>query len=60
MNGTIFIKSKINVGTSFVITLPFEKATIQQNTDNALQQKTRSFYPDKTILIVDDFDDNRF
>lgn len=60
MNGTIIIKSKINVGTSFVITLPFEKAAIQKNTDNALQQKDTQFLSDKTILIVDDFEDNRF
>ncbi len=60
MNGTIVIKSKINVGTSFIITLPFEKAIIQQNTSTGIQQKDTAFLSDKTILIVDDFDDNRF
>ena len=60
MNGTIVIKSKINVGTNFIITLPFEKVTIQKNTDTALCQKETSFLSDKTILIVDDFEDNRF
>lgn len=60
MNGTIVIKSKINVGTSFVITLPFEKALSQKNTDTALQQKETGFLTNKTILIADDFEDNRF
>lgn len=60
MNGTIVINSKINVGTNFVITLPFEKAAIQKNTATALHQKNTSFLSDKTILIVDDFEDNRF
>lgn len=60
MNGTIVINSKINVGTNFIITLPFEKVTIQKNTDTALRQKDTSFLSDKTILIVDDFEDNRF
>ena len=60
LNGTILIKSKINVGTSFIITLPFEKAAIQQNTNTALHQNDTSFLSDKTILIADDFEDNRF
>ena len=60
MNGTITIKSKINAGTSFVITLPFERATIQKNTSTALHQKETSFLSNKTILIADDFEDNRF
>ncbi|MFN8296310.1 MAG: ATP-binding protein [Chitinophagales bacterium] len=60
MNGTITIKSKINVGTSFIITLPFEKATKQKNTRTALTQKETSFLSNKTILIADDFEDNRF
>lgn len=60
MNGTITIKSKINAGTSFVITLPFERATIQKNTSTALHQKETTFLSNKTILIADDFEDNRF
>jgi signal transduction histidine kinase/CheY-like chemotaxis protein len=60
LNGTITIKSKINAGTSFVINLPFEKATIQKATSTALQQKDAGFLSNKTILIADDFEDNRF
>ncbi len=60
MNGTITIKSKINVGTSFVVTLPFEKVAIQKNTGTLSNQKETSFLSDKTILIADDFEDNRF
>lgn len=60
MHGAIMIKSKINVGTSFIITLPFEKATLQKHTDTALHQKDTSFLSDKIILIADDFQDNRF
>jgi CheY-like chemotaxis protein len=60
MNGKIIIKSKINTGTNFIITLPVEKATIQQNTERALLQQDTSFLSGKTILIADDIEDNRF
>jgi len=60
MNGNIAIKSKINEGTSFIINLPFEKATIQKQVQNSSIRKDAPFLDNKTILVVDDFDDNRF
>ena len=60
MNGTIIIKSKINQGTSFVISLPFEKVAIQKSTTTELHQKDTVFLKGKTILITDDIEDNRF
>lgn len=60
LNGTIIIKSKINEGTSFVISLPFEKASIQQKVDEVTIKQDASFLSDKIILVADDFEDNRF
>jgi CheY-like chemotaxis protein len=40
--------------------LPFEKAVIQKQLSHTYNKKDTSFLDDKTILIVDDFDDNRF
>ncbi|MDB5226747.1 MAG: domain S-box [Bacteroidota bacterium] len=60
MNGTIVIKSKINEGTHFIIHLPFEKATIQKVLDNTTGKKNALFLSDKSILIADDHEDNRF
>ena len=60
MNGTIIIKSKINQGTSFVISLPFEKAAMQKSTTTELHQKDTAFLSGKTFLLTDDIDDNRF
>jgi signal transduction histidine kinase/ActR/RegA family two-component response regulator len=60
MNGSIIIKSKINEGTSFVISLPFEKAAMQKSTTTELHQKDTTFLSGKTFLLTDDIDDNRF
>jgi CheY-like chemotaxis protein len=60
MNGSIIIKSKINEGTSFVISLPFEKAAMQKSTTTELHQKDTAFLSGKTFLLTDDIDDNRF
>ncbi len=60
LNGTIQIKSKINEGTTFIIQLPFEKAATQKNVDEQTIKKDTTFLSDKTILIVDDLEDNRF
>jgi len=60
LNGTIQIKSKINEGTTFIIQLPFEKAATQKNVDEHTIKKDTTFLSDKTILIVDDLEDNRF
>ena len=60
MNGSIAIKSKINTGTTFVVLLPLERAQLQKNTDNALLQTDTAFLAAKTILVADDFADNRF
>lgn len=60
MNGTIQLKSKINVGTSFIISLPFEKAVLSEKLHTISKLKDTSFLENKTILIADDFEDNRF
>jgi signal transduction histidine kinase/CheY-like chemotaxis protein len=60
LNGTIQIKSKINEGTTFIIQLPIEKSAMQKNVDENVIKKDTSFLKDKTILIVDDLEDNRF
>lgn len=60
LNGNISIKSKVNEGTTFIINLPYEKAVIQKQLSHNTIIKEASFLDDKTILIVDDFDDNRF
>lgn len=60
LHGNISIKSKINVGTSFIINLPFEKAVLQKHVVQSTVKKDASFLKDKTILIVDDLEDNRF
>lgn len=60
LNGTIVIKSKINEGTTFVINLPIEKAAQQKNVDLLSVKKEATFLNDKTILVVDDLEDNRF
>ncbi|HMV15076.1 MAG TPA: ATP-binding protein [Chitinophagales bacterium] len=59
MQGNIEIKSKINIGTSFIITLPIEKAAIQQKVDIATLKRDAAFLSDKVIVIVDDVEDNR-
>ncbi len=60
MHGNISIKSRVNEGTSFIIQLPFEKAEIQKQVTATTVKKDAAFLDNKTILIVDDFDDNRF
>lgn len=60
LNGTITLKSKINVGTSFIINLPIEVAAQQKNIDETVIKKDTAFLTNKTVLIVDDLDDNRF
>jgi signal transduction histidine kinase/CheY-like chemotaxis protein len=60
LHGNISIKSKINKGTSFIINLPFEKTEIQQHVTSLSEKKDADFLNGKTILIADDFDDNRF
>ena len=60
LNGTIQIKSKINEGTTFIIQLPIEKSAMQKNVDENVIKKDTSFLKDKTILIADDLEDNRF
>jgi signal transduction histidine kinase/CheY-like chemotaxis protein len=60
MNGNISIKSKVNVGTTFIIDLPFEKAETQKHLTQSIVNKDTAFLNNKTILIVDDFEDNRF
>jgi signal transduction histidine kinase/CheY-like chemotaxis protein/Tfp pilus assembly protein PilF len=60
LHGNIIIKSKVNVGTEFIITLPFEKAELQKNLSAAAAGKDAAFLKNKTILIADDLEDNRF
>lgn len=60
MHGNISIKSKVNVGTTFIIQLPFEKAEIQKHATSTTLRRDAVFLKNKSILIVDDFEDNRF
>lgn len=60
MRGSIVIKSKVNEGTSFIITLPFEKAQAKKNIASNLLNHDASFLSGKAILIADDTLDNRF
>ncbi len=60
LNGNITIKSRINIGTNFIINLPFEKAILQKHVEESSIKKEALFLKDKTILIVDDLEDNRF
>jgi signal transduction histidine kinase/CheY-like chemotaxis protein len=60
MNGSIAIKSKVNMGTSFIVALPFEKTVVQENTTQNTTPVDTLFLTNKIILIVDDVEDNRF
>lgn len=60
MHGTISVKSKINIGTTFIVQLPFILAEKQtQVIDNSIK-KDAIFLQNKKILVVDDVEENRF
>ena len=60
MRGNIVIKSKLNIGTVFIITIPFyiEKNKKTEELQNKTKQNTATLN-NKTILIADDNTENR-
>lgn len=59
MNGTIEIKSKLNKGTEFIISIPFsqvEQFTTSSSSDISIPPEVLN---NKLILIADDNEDNR-
>lgn len=60
MHGTISVKSKINLGTTFVIHLPIEAVQHQEEVHTHTVQYNADFLKGKLILIVDDIENNRF
>ena len=59
MNGSIEIKSKLNKGTEFIISIPFsqvEQFTTSSNSDISISPEVLN---NKLILIADDNEDNR-
>lgn len=59
MNGTITVKSKINIGTTFTVKLPFKKAEKQESTSHFITAKDASFLNNLKVLVVDDIESNR-
>lgn len=59
MGGEISVKSKVGVGSNF--TVAFNDVEIAHNVDRAIDDEDASEieFPDSTVLIVDDNDDNR-
>lgn len=58
MNGNIQIKSKLNKGSQFIVTIPFKTEkhhTIENQTNNV----DSNLLKNKTILIADDNEENR-
>lgn len=60
LNGTITAKSKVNEGTSFIIRLPFSKAEAAKKINGVLTDLNSDFLAGKSILVVDDTEENRF
>ncbi len=60
MHGTIAVKSKVNQGTCFTVTLPYEEAVQEKEDSILLAQRNSKFLKNKTILVVDDVEDNRY
>ena len=59
MNGTIQVKSKINKGTEFIITLSFKTSNIQLDSENTNIEINADSLTDKMILLADDNEENR-
>ncbi len=60
MQGTISVKSKVNIGTTFTVTLPIEQVQAQETVQPNAVRYNADFLNGKQILIVDDIDNNRF
>lgn len=60
MQGTISVKSKVNIGTTFTVTLPIEQVQAQETVQPNAVRYNADFLKGKQILIVDDIDNNRF
>lgn len=60
MQGKIEVKSKVNTGTQFIITLPFVKVETPKNSIANTLPVDNNYLDNKLILLVDDIDENRF
>lgn len=60
MDGTIAVKSKINIGTTFIVKLPYKKAEKQESTAHFITAKDATFLNNLKVLVVDDIESNRF
>jgi signal transduction histidine kinase/CheY-like chemotaxis protein len=63
MNGTINVKSQVDIGTIFTIMVPLKPVSALQVTQSALQRRVIGFHPDHRkeirVLVVDDRPENR-
>ncbi|HQO31272.1 MAG TPA: ATP-binding protein [Chitinophagales bacterium] len=59
MNGTVRAKSSKKTGTEFTIDLPWHPADAAVQRAEVALPGANEFLKDKTILVVDDIDDNR-
>jgi signal transduction histidine kinase/ActR/RegA family two-component response regulator len=60
MDGSITVKSRIHEGTSFLIRLPVKRAEKTQKTNGSLSDLQADFLKGRSILVVDDTEENRF
>lgn len=60
LNGTISVKSKVGIGTTFSVKLPVQFVEKQKIATNLWQQRDAKFLDDKVVLVVDDVQENRF
>lgn len=59
MNGIIDIKSNLNKGTTFILTIPFNISTKETNLNNISNKIDTRLLDNKVILIADDNEENR-
>ena len=59
LKGTIYVKSEKNIGTDFVIDIPFSKIESSEIKSESKNNETKLDLKGKKILVVDDNDMNR-
>jgi PAS domain S-box-containing protein len=59
LKGTIYVKSEKNIGTDFVIDIPFRKIESSEIKSESKNNETKLDLKGKKILVVDDNDMNR-
>lgn len=59
MGGTVKVESKKNIGTTFILSIPFEKGTASDLPAAAVMQTDYSNLQGKNILVVEDNQTNR-